>query len=69
MRDVAHMEDHIGERHFFERRAEGGDEQGRQIGNEPTVSDSSALPRGQPDLPQGRVERRKQHILGQDRRW
>ena len=63
MRDVAHMQDHVGLNHLLQRGAEGRDQHGRQVGDE-------AHGVGQDDLEaarqlhgaQGRIERREQHV-------
>ena len=67
MRDVAHVQDKIGLDHLFERRAEGGDQHGRQVGDEADrVGEDDAPAALQAHLAHGRIERREQLMLGED---
>ncbi len=63
MRDVAHMQDHVGLDHLLQRRAEGRDQHGRQVGDEADgigQDDLGAV--RQLDRAQRRIERREQHV-------
>ena len=64
--DVAHMQDHVGFDHLFERGAECRDQHGRQIGDEADrVGQDDAGAVRQVDRAQGRIERGEQHVGGQ----
>ncbi len=63
VRDVAHMQDHVGLDHLLQRGAERRDQHGRQIGNEADgVGQDHPGAMRQVDRAQGRIERRKQHV-------
>ena len=67
MRDVAHVQDEIGLDHLFERGAEGGDQHGRQVGDEADgVGQDDAPAAREPHLAHGRIERREHLVLGED---
>ena len=60
------MQDEVGLDHLLERGAEGGDQVGRQVGDEADrVGEDDLAPRRQLDRAHGRVERREQQVLGQ----
>ena len=66
MRDVAHVQDHVGLDHLFQRGAEGRDQHGRQIGDKADrVGEDDARAVRQIDRAQRRIERREQHVGGQ----
>ena len=66
VRDVAHVQDHVGLDHLLQRGAECGDQHGRQIGNEADgIGQDDAGAVRQIDGAQRRVERREQHVGGQ----
>ena len=65
MGDVAHMQHQIGLDHLLQRGAEGGDEHGRQIGDEAhRVGQDDAPAARQPELAHGRIERLEHLVLG-----
>ena len=65
MMRVADMDDDVGFGDLFEGRAEGGDEMGRQVGDEADrVGQDRLAPRRQVEAPHRRVEGREQHVLG-----
>ena len=69
MRNVAHMQDHIGLDHLLERGAEGGDQHGRQVGDEADrIGEDHARAMRQADRAQRRIERGEQHVGGQHAR-
>ena len=60
MRNVAHMQDHVGLDHLLERGTESGDQHGRQVGNEADrIGQDHARAMRQADRTQRRVERRE----------
>ena len=60
---VAHVQDHVGLDHLFERRAERRDQHGRQIGDEADrVGQDIRSAVRQVDRAQRRIERREQHV-------
>ena len=66
---VAHMDDDIGLGDLFQRRAERGDEMGRQVGDEADrVRQDRLAARRQVEPAHRRVEGREQQVLGADRR-
>ena len=66
--DVANMHDQIGLQHLFQRGAEGGDQRGRQIGDEAHgVGEHRLRAARQRQSPDGRIERGEQRVLGEHR--
>ena len=66
MGDVAHVQDQVGADHLLQRGTEGGDQHGRQIGDEADgVGQDDAAAARQADLAHRRVERREHLVLGQ----
>ena len=62
------MHDQIGLQHLFQRGAEGGDQRGRQIGDEAYgVGEHGLRAAGQRQSPDGRIERGEQRVLGEHR--
>jgi tRNA dimethylallyltransferase len=69
MGDVADVQDEVGVEHLLERRPEGRDELGGQVGDEPHgVREDDAAPRRQVDRAHRRVERGEEHVLGDNGR-
>ena len=67
--DVAHVQDQVGLDHLLERGAEGGDQRGRQVGDEADRVGQDRLGAvRQLDRAQGRIERREQHVGGEHAR-
>ena len=67
VRDVAHVQDEVGLDHLLERGAEGGDQHGRQIGDEADrVGQDDAPAALQAHLAHGRIERGEHLLLGED---
>ena len=66
---IADMDDDVGLGHLFQGRAEGGDQMGRQVGDEADrVGQDRLAARRQLEPAHRRVERREQQVLGDDRR-
>ena len=64
--DVAHMQDQIGFDHLFQRGAEGCDQHGRQVGDEPhRVGEHGLGATRQANGAMGRIERGEQRVLGE----
>src|SRR5215470_3052240 len=69
MRDIAHMQDHISSNNLLERGAEGGDQRGRQIGDESDgVGQNDFRAMRQIERAHGGVKGREQHVGGEHAR-
>ena len=65
--DVAQMHDEVGLDHLLQRRAEGGDQVRRQVGDEADrVGQDHRRAVRQLQPPQRRIERGEQHVFGED---
>src|SRR3546814_17630294 len=65
MRHVAHMQDQVGGDHLFQGGTEGGDQMGRQLGNEShRVAEDDLAAGRQPYGAHGGVQRGKQQVFG-----
>ena len=66
MGNIAHVQDHIGRHHFFERCPERRDQHRRQIGDEPHgVGEDRPAPMRQSQDAQRGIERCENHVVGQ----
>ena len=64
--NVAHVQDHVGLDHLFQRGAEGGDQHRRQVRDEAHgVGQHDLFAVGQLHRAQSRIERGEQHVLGE----